>query len=75
MQLNINVLDDKAALFLELLKSLDFVVSVEPQKQEELLSVEEKNILDKRWAKYEKEGIRGTSWEDFKAEIKKEHGI
>jgi len=29
MQLNVNILDHKAALFLEMLKSLDFVVSVD----------------------------------------------
>ena len=75
MQLNINILDHKAALFIEMLKSLDFVVSIETDSDGELLSDEEKNILDQRWAKYEKEGIHGTSWEDFKAEIKKEHGI
>lgn len=75
MQLNINILDDKAALFLELLKSLDFVISVEPQNQEDILSNEEKNVLDQRWAKYEKEGISGISWEELKQEIQDKHGI
>lgn len=34
MQLNVNILDHKAALFLEMLKSLDFVVSVETAEGE-----------------------------------------
>lgn len=34
MQLNVNILDHKAALFIEMLKSLDFVVSVETAEGE-----------------------------------------
>lgn len=75
MQLTINILDHKAALFIEMLKSLDFVVSVETEESGDLLSDEEKNILDQRWAKYEKEGVQGISWEELKAQLKQKHGI
>jgi hypothetical protein len=75
MQLNINILDHKAALFIEMLKSLDFVVSVETQDDTELLSTEEKNVLDERWAKYEKNGVEGLSMEEVLEKIKEKHGI
>ena len=39
MQLNINILDHKAALFIEMLQSLDFVVSVETIEEEERLII------------------------------------
>lgn len=78
MQLTINILDHKAALFIEMLKSLDFVVSVQTEEKDEegeLLSDEEKNILDQRWAKYEKEGVEGISLDELLVKIKAKHGI
>lgn len=75
MQLTINILDHKAALFIEMLKSLDFVVSVETEEGGEFLTDEEKNIIDERWAKYEKDGVEGISWDELKKQLKAKHGI
>ena len=76
MQLNINISDHKAALFIEMLKSLDFVISVETVGEEaSSLSDGEKSILDKRWEKYEKNGVEGMSLDELLVKIKAKHGI
>ena len=76
MQLNINISDHKAALFIEMLKSLDFVISVETVGEEaSSLSDGEKNTLDKRWEKYEKDGVEGMSLDELLVKIKAKHGI
>lgn len=75
MQLTINILDHKAALFIEMLKSIDFVLSVEAEETGSLLSDKEKSILDERWAKYEKNGVEGMSLDELLAKIKAKHGI
>lgn len=75
MQLTINILDHKAALFIEMLKSIDFVLSVEAEETGSLLSDKEKSILDERWAKYEKNGVEGMSLDEVLAKIKAKHGI
>lgn len=60
-----------------MLKSLDFVISVETEGNDEgnALSDQEKTILDQRWNRYEKEGIEGLSLDELVAQIKTKHGI
>ncbi len=58
MRLTINVAEQKAAFFLELLLSLDKYVTTEAAEasSKEELSVEHKRILDARLASYQEEG-------------------
>lgn len=49
MRLNIQILDDKASAFIDLLNSLDFVVSIEKEDGDVTgLTDVQKKILDKR---------------------------
>ncbi len=80
MKYTINILkESKVDFIMELLSSFDFIqIEEQPKDDNEegnLLSDEEKSILDERWAKYEKEGVKGITWEKLKAKYKKLYGL
>jgi hypothetical protein len=77
MALIIDLEQEQEDFLMQLLSHFNFIRSIKKTRQveDELLSDEEKNILDERWAKYEKEGVQGISWEDLKKQLKDEHGI
>jgi len=77
MQLNIQIQDDKAAAFMDILNSLDFVISVEKTAQHtpELTAVQEK-ILDERLRIHEAGTDTGKkSWREFRAEIEQRYDL
>jgi hypothetical protein len=75
ININVNILDHKASAFLDLLRSLDYVVSIETDTEETSLSEEEKKILDVRLEKLEKEGLKGISLKDFQIKMKERYGL
>lgn len=75
MQLNINILDHKAALFIEMLQSMDFVVSVETVDEELTLSEEEKALIDKRLEEYHANPEEATDWQTFREQINQKYGV
>ena len=79
MPLIVNVQQGQEDFLMKLLENLAFVQSVERisnnDNESDLLSDEEKSLLDERWAKYEKEGVSGITWNEMKEQIKKKHGI
>jgi hypothetical protein len=75
LSINVNILDHKAAAFLDLLRSLDYVVSIETEQDGSGLSDEEKKLLDVRLAELEKQGPKGISLNEFRAKINDRYGI
>ncbi len=75
LSINVNILDHKAAAFLDLLRSLDYVVSIETDTEEIGLSDEEKKSLDIRLEELEKHGPKGISIEELQTKIKKRYGL
>ena len=77
MQLNIQIQDDKAAAFMDILNSLDFVISVEKTAQDtpELTEVQEK-ILDERLRTHEAGTDTGKKpWREFRTEIERDYNL
>ena len=79
MPLIVNVQQGQEDFLMKLLENLAFVQSVERisnnDNESDLLSDEEKSLLDERWAKYEKEGVDGMSLDELLVKIKAKHGI
>ena len=79
MPLIVNVQQGQEDFLMKLLENLAFVQSVERisnnDNESDVLSDEEKRLLDERWAKYKKEGVSGITWNEMKEQIKKKHGI
>jgi hypothetical protein len=69
MKLTINIADEKAAFFLELLKSFDDFVTVEKPIEANSISDAHKSILDERLAAYDKAPDAVLDWETVKKEI------
>ena len=71
MKLTINIKDNKAAFFLELLKNFDDFISIE--SAEELdnikLSKEHKAILNERLANYKSDPENLLDWEDVRKDL------
>ena len=70
MKLTINIKDHKAAFFVELIKSLDFVSIENAQDLEGIvLTPEEKDILDQRLASYKTDPDNLIDWDNIKNEL------
>jgi len=77
MQLNIQIQDDKASAFMDMLNSLDFVISVEKTESDapELTATQEK-ILDERLRAHEAGTDTGKKpWREFRAEIEQRYDL
>lgn len=70
MKVTINIKDHKAAFFLELLKSFDFV-SIENAQElnTNMLTPEEKQLLDQRIASFKANPDDAMDWDDFKKQM------
>lgn len=67
MKLTINIKDHKAAFFIELLKSLDFVSIEEAQElNANILTPEEKQLLNQRIEAYKANPDNAMDWDHFK---------
>jgi Putative addiction module component len=68
MRLTLNINDQKAMFFLELLRTFDFV-SIETEASDELSSAH-KALLDKRLLKYNTQEEASISWEEVQTKMK-----
>lgn len=77
MALIINLEQEQEDFLMEVLSHFKFIHSIKKTQNTEpdILSNEEKNILDQRWAKYEKGGAEGITMEELNAKIKAKYGI
>ncbi len=77
MQLNIQIQDDKAAAFVDMLNSLDFVISVEKSDSDTpKLTEAQQKILDQRLHIHEAGTDTGKkSWREFRAEIEERYDL
>ena len=75
LNINVNVLDHKASAFLDLLRSLDYIVSIETEDDKSGLSDEEKKLLDSRLEELEKQGPKGISLKEFRTKINNRYGV
>ena len=66
MKITINVKKGKAAFFLELLRSFDFITIEKAHDIDEELTQEHKDILDQRLASYKSDPDNLVDWEEFK---------
>jgi len=77
MALIINLEQEQEDFLMEVLSHFSFIHSIKKTQKNDAssLSNEEKNILDERWAKYEKEGVEGITLDELNAKIKAKYGI
>jgi len=75
LSINVNILDHKAAAFLDLLRSLDYVVSIETENEDTGLSDEEKKLLDYRLDELGKQGPKGISLKELQTKINNRYGL
>lgn len=67
MKLTINIKEEKALFFLELLKSFEDFVTVEPQSSD--LGENERTILDERLLEYAQHPENVIEWAVFRAQL------
>jgi len=77
MGLSLQILDDKASAFIDLLNSLDFVVSIEKEGGDVTgLTDVQKKILDERLLDYEQnKDAEKKSWSEFRSEIEQKYDL
>lgn len=67
--------DESTEQLAALLKSLDFVESVEVHDDSDDLTPEELSMVEERMAEYRKDPSKAKSWEIVKAELESKYSI
>lgn len=74
--INVKVADPKFAEMLEsMLRSMEFVVSVERIEEEYALTSEEIMMLEERREEYLKNPEQTRSWDDIQSDLKQRYGL
>lgn len=63
------------SMLIDLLRSVNFVESVEVYEDDDELSEEEIAMVEERWEEYKRNPKSAVPWETVKDKIRKKHGL